>query len=116
MGEVSEKLAYFARHKDEYDAVFVGSSRVYRQIAPGVFDRQVAASTGRAMRSFNLGAPSMFLPESLYVIDRILAQRPRAAALDVHRTRQPPARAVRNTPDSCGGRRCTGTACARRRW
>ena len=27
------------------------------------------------MRSFNLGVPSMFLPESLFVIDRLLAQR-----------------------------------------
>ena len=76
VGEVSEKLAYFARHKNEFDAVFVGSSRVYRQISPGVFDAQVTAATGRPMRSFNLGAPSMFLPESLFVIDRILAQRP----------------------------------------
>ena len=76
VGEVSEKLAYFARHKDEFDAVFIGSSRVCRQIAPGAFDARVTAATGQPMRSFNLGAPSMFLPESLYVIDRVLAQRP----------------------------------------
>lgn len=75
-GEVSEKLAYFVRHKDEFDAVFVGSSRVSAQIAPGVFDPVVAAQTGRPMRSFNFGVPSMYLPESLYVIDCILAQRP----------------------------------------
>lgn len=76
VGEVSEKLAYFARHKDDYDAVFVGSSRVCRQIAPGVFDQEVTAATRRPMRSFNLGAPSMFLPESLFVIHRILDQKP----------------------------------------
>ena len=76
LGKVSEKLAYFEQHKDEFDAVFVGSSRVYRQIAPALFDAQVAAATGQPMRSFNLGAPSMFLPESMFVIDRIVAQRP----------------------------------------
>ncbi len=76
LGKVSEKLAYFERHKDEFDAVFVGSSRVYRQIAPALFDEQVTTATGQPMRSFNLGAPSMFLPESLFVIDRIMAQRP----------------------------------------
>ncbi len=76
LGKVSEKAAYFARHKDEFDAVFVGSSRVYRQIAPQLFDEQVTAATGQPMHSFNLGAPSMFLPESLFVIDRVVAQRP----------------------------------------
>ena len=76
VGEVSEKLAFFARHEDEFDAVFVGSSRVCGQIAPGVFDSEVGSATRQPMRSFNLGAPSMFLPESLFVIDRILAAKP----------------------------------------
>ncbi len=75
VGEVSEKLSYYSRHKGDFDAVFVGSSRISAQVAPALFDQEITAATGRPMRSFNLGAPSMFLPESLYVIDRILAQR-----------------------------------------
>ena len=76
LGKVSEKLAYFERHANEFDAVFIGSSRVYRQIAPALFDERVTAATGQPMHSFNLGAPSMFLPESLFVIDRVMARRP----------------------------------------
>lgn len=76
LGKVSEKFAYFARHKDEFDAVFIGSSRVYRQIVPQLFDAQVSSATGQPMNSFNLGAPSMFLPESLFTIDRVVALRP----------------------------------------
>ncbi|MES2570644.1 MAG: hypothetical protein V4710_11400, partial [Verrucomicrobiota bacterium] len=59
---VSEKLAYFARHRDEYDTLFIGSSRVYRQIDPALFD-QVTREAGVPTRSFNLGIDSMFSPE-----------------------------------------------------
>lgn len=76
VGDVSQKLAFYTRHKDEYNTVFVGSSRVYRQIAPAVFDRTLNAANGPASHSLNMGAPSMFLPESLFVIDRILALKP----------------------------------------
>ncbi len=76
VGDVSQKLAFYAQHKDEYNTVFVGSSRVCRQIAPAVFDRTMSATNGPASRSINLGAPSMFLPESLFVIDRILDLKP----------------------------------------
>ena len=75
VGDVSVKLAFYSKHKEDFDTVFVGSSRISGQVAPSLFDQEVVAATGRPMRSFNLGAPSMFLPESLYVIDRILAQR-----------------------------------------
>ncbi len=76
VGDASRKLAYYARHQDEYNTVFVGSSRVYRQIAPAVFDRTLNAASGPPSRSINLGVPSMFLPESLFIIDRILDLKP----------------------------------------
>ncbi len=68
--EVSAKLAYFDRHRDEFDTVFVGSSRVYRGIMPGIFD--AAAPT----KSFNLGIDGMMAPESYFLLEKILAKKP----------------------------------------
>ncbi|MEI9897860.1 MAG: hypothetical protein WDN28_29380 [Chthoniobacter sp.] len=34
-----DKIEYLARHGDEYDVLFLGSSRVHCQIMPAVFDR-----------------------------------------------------------------------------
>jgi hypothetical protein len=38
-GGVSQKFRFFAAHKDEFDTLFIGSSRIYFQISPAVFDR-----------------------------------------------------------------------------
>ena len=38
-GGVSQKFRFFAAHKDEFDTLFIGSSRVYFQISPAIFDR-----------------------------------------------------------------------------
>ena len=73
--KVARKFAYFAAHKDEYDMVFVGSSRVMNQLSPREFDAQMAAA-GRPCRSFNLGFAGMFLPESSFLIDQVRALRP----------------------------------------
>jgi hypothetical protein len=73
--QVSEKLAHFAAHKDEYDTLFVGSSRTYRQALPSVFDPLMTAG-GRPTHSFNFGADAMFSPEDAYVFEKIAALRP----------------------------------------
>ena len=39
-----EKFAWFAAHADEYDTLFIGTSRVYRGIKPSVFDELTAAA------------------------------------------------------------------------
>ncbi len=33
-GGVSQKFRFFSAHKDEFDTLFIGSSRVYFQISP----------------------------------------------------------------------------------
>ena len=63
MNEISEKLAYFSRHKDEFDVLFIGSSRVYRGVVPQVFDATLL-SRGIASTSLNLGIDGMNVPES----------------------------------------------------
>lgn len=67
---VAPKLAHVAQHRDDFDALFIGSSRVQFQLVPALFD-QVAAT-----RSFNLGVAGMVPPESLYFARRVLALRP----------------------------------------
>ena len=74
--QISEKLAHFAAHKDEYDTVFIGSSRTFRQILPAIFDPLMAAG-GQPSHSFNFGIDAMFSPEDAYVAEKIFALRPR---------------------------------------
>ena len=71
---VREKLTYFADHSGEYDAVFVGSSRIENHIMPSLFDRLVSTD-GRPMKSFNAGVASLRTPEDGWVLDHILARK-----------------------------------------
>ncbi len=71
--QFSEKIAWFAAHKDDYDAVFIGSSQFYHGINPRQFDRDAARGT----RSFNFGLHGLWPAESFFVLRQILAQHPR---------------------------------------
>jgi hypothetical protein len=73
---VSQKLRFFAAHKDEFDALFIGSSRIYFQISPAIFDR-VMRESGSPTHSFNFGIGGMYLPESAYVLEQLLNTKPR---------------------------------------
>lgn len=75
MNEISEKLAYFSKHKDEYDVLFIGSSRIYHGIVPQIFDATLKAR-GVASTSLNLGIDGMNMPESSCFLEKILAQKP----------------------------------------
>ena len=75
-GGVSQKFRFFSEHKDEFDTLFIGSSRIYFQISPAVFDR-VTAEKGLPTHSFNFGIGGMFLPESAYLLEQILNLKPR---------------------------------------
>jgi hypothetical protein len=66
--EVRAKMEYLAKHGDEYDVLFVGSSRVYWQIVPSIFDR-VAAENGVRVKSFNAGITAAFSPEQGYLLN-----------------------------------------------
>src|SRR5438067_3377872 len=75
--EVKNKLMYFARHKDEFDAVFVGTSRTYSGVKPTVFDN-VLQQKGMHMRSFNLAVIGLWGPEEFWMVRRVLAQKPKS--------------------------------------
>ena len=73
---VSQKFRFFAAHKDEFDTLFIGSSRIYFQISPAIFDR-ITRESGMPTHSFNFGIGGMYLPESAYLLEQILKLKPR---------------------------------------
>jgi hypothetical protein len=72
---VWEKLTHLAAHGSDYDTLFIGSSRIYYQIIPRLFD-ELSATQGLPTRSFNAGVAGMRPPEDAFLFDQILAQRP----------------------------------------
>jgi hypothetical protein len=75
-GGVSQKFRFFAAHKDEFDTLFIGSSRIYFQISPAIFDR-VTRENGMPTHSFNFGIGGMYFPETGYLLEQILKLKPR---------------------------------------
>jgi hypothetical protein len=73
---VAEKMEFFAKHKNEFDTLFLGSSRFYYSISPRDFD-QITRENGTPTRSFNFGIDGMNPPETFYVLDQILKTEPR---------------------------------------
>lgn len=69
----SSKIKYLENSEDNnYNTFFFGSSRVYRQINPSVFDRVANLSNDDTIRSFNLGAPATFCPQTYYLYEEFL--------------------------------------------
>ncbi len=42
VAEVTPKLRYLETHRADFDTVFIGSSRIYHGVSPGVFDAATA--------------------------------------------------------------------------
>jgi hypothetical protein len=74
--DLSARFRYFAGRKDEFDTIFIGSSRIRYQVIPQQFDAETAG-LGAPTHSFNLGYSGMWPPESYYFLRRILALHPR---------------------------------------
>lgn len=65
------KLEHFAAHKDEYDAIYLGSSRVLRGLDPLRIDADLRQA-GLPMRSYNFGVRGMLPFEQDFVLHRLL--------------------------------------------
>lgn len=72
---VTAKIEFFRQHANEYDTLFLGSSRIYHQIIPSLFD-QLTAERGLKTKSFNAAIDGMRPPELNYYIDQLLAAHP----------------------------------------
>ncbi|HEX8295505.1 MAG TPA: hypothetical protein VF593_04355 [Chthoniobacteraceae bacterium] len=70
------KWAHFQQRLDQFDTLFIGSSRFYHQIIPAQFDAAIAAAAGEPTSSFNFAYDGMWPPESYYLIRKILASKP----------------------------------------
>jgi hypothetical protein len=55
-----------------YNTYFFGTSRIYRQINPVVFDSICNISCKETISSFNLGAQATFSPQSYYLYEKFL--------------------------------------------
>ncbi len=73
---VAAKLRFFSKHKDEFDTVIVGTSRLYYSASPEIFDA-TTRENGLPTRSFNFGIDGMHPPENFYVLEQILKTKPR---------------------------------------
>jgi hypothetical protein len=73
---VSAELRFFQEHQDEFDTLFIGSSRIHHQISPAIFDG-IMRDAGHPTRSFNFGINGMFPPENGYLLERLLSAKPR---------------------------------------
>lgn len=69
------KYEHFAAHKDEFDAVYIGSSRMLRGIDPRIVDAELEAR-GKPFRSFNFGLDGMMALESDFVMRELLELAP----------------------------------------
>lgn len=73
--ELAEKMHIWsqATPSKSYNAVAFGSSHIYRQFSPDIFD-SVAQARGIRVSSYNLGAPSTFSPESFTIAEHVLQE------------------------------------------
>ena len=80
--EVRAKIRAFEQTKDEYDAVYIGASDVFRAFRPNLIDPIVAReSAGREeFKSYTLGIPGMWSFEADQLLGRPLA--PHAAVAE----------------------------------
>lgn len=72
---VTPKLTTFAATKQNYNTIFIGSSRTYRHIIPSIFDAELQRR-GYNITSYNFGIYAMQLPETYFLLQKILAMKP----------------------------------------
>lgn len=75
MGGLDDKLRFFEVHRDDYEVVFFGSSRVFRGVVPAELDAEMAR-LGVPVRSFNFGIDGMSGHETCALVRRVLALWP----------------------------------------
>lgn len=68
---VASKMEYLEGKRKDYNVFFMGSSRVYRQLMPDVFDKEITND----IRSFNLGYRATFNPESYYLLEHFIRKK-----------------------------------------
>lgn len=73
---IGPKYDYYQAHKDDYNTLFFGSSRIYSHVIPDVFDT-VAQANGLSINSYNFGIPAMRAIDSAVLLEEVLANPPK---------------------------------------
>lgn len=73
---IGPKYEYYQAHKDEYNALFFGSSRIYSHVIPEVFD-ETAQAAGVEVNSYNFGVPAMRAIDSTVLLKEVLKNPPK---------------------------------------
>ena len=73
---VRQKLQQFTARPDDFDTIFIGSSRIHYQIIPPVFD-ELATTAGLPTSSYNAGVAGMRPVEDSFLLDRLLENPPK---------------------------------------
>lgn len=69
----SVKISHLEKNRDlKYNTYFFGSSRVYRHINPSLFDSLMQTKGLENVRSYNLGAPGTFPPQTYFLYEQFL--------------------------------------------
>ncbi len=71
----ADKLVYFDEHRDSFDVLFFGSSRVWAGVIPELFDAGTTA-LDRPARSFNFAVPAAHGHETDSLIRRVQGMKP----------------------------------------
>jgi hypothetical protein len=75
VAEVTSKLQFLREHPHDFDTLIFGSSRMYHQIIPELFDK-LTAEAGMPTKTFNASIDGMHPPELNYYVDKVLQGRP----------------------------------------
>ncbi|MEL6353407.1 MAG: hypothetical protein AAFR58_16895 [Cyanobacteria bacterium J06627_28] len=78
---IGPKHDYYQAHRDDYNAIFFGSSRVFNQIVPDIFDaaaslNKTSAGQSNSVNSYNFGVPAMRAIDSLVLLEEVLSDPP----------------------------------------
>ena len=73
---IGPKHDFYQAHKDDYNALFFGSSRVYNHIVPDVFDT-ASEQVGLPVNSYNFGIPAMRALDSTVLVEDVLKSPPK---------------------------------------
>ncbi len=67
---IATKIEFLEEKQDAYNLFFMGSSRVYRQIDPEIFDAHTDS-----IHSFNLAYRATFNPETYYLLEHFIKRK-----------------------------------------
>lgn len=69
--DIADKRGYLLHNKDQYNTLFIGSSKTHNQVIPSVFD-QKAKEAGLDIRSYNYGISGLTSLEALHIYENLL--------------------------------------------